>query len=124
MCSNVACMAGGMASGGRETMLQRVENTRANEAARQAQHGTAGFHGKRPADWADALRGEPEPESAPPGVKHCWYDGPHGRQAALLLEWRGGGGHYDGRIAVAAEEPGEGWAIVEMWVSAGMLAQD
>ena len=113
-------MAGGMTPGGRETLLARVENTRANEAARRAEHGTAGFHGKRPADWADALSGKPEP--APPSVKHCWYDGPHGRQAALLLEWRGGPGHYDGRIAVAAVEPGQGWGIVEMWVSSAMLS--
>lgn len=36
-------MAGGMTPGGGETILQRVENIRANEAARQSQHGTAGF---------------------------------------------------------------------------------
>lgn len=52
----------------------------------------------------------------PPIVRHCWYDGPNGRQAALLLECRNIGGHYDGRIAVAAEEPGLGWGIVEMCV--------
>lgn len=59
-------------------------------------------------------------QSAPP-VKHCWYDGPYGRQAALLLEWRGRGGLFPGRIAVAALEP-DGWAIVEMWVEQGMLS--
>lgn len=111
-------MAGGMTPDGRETLLQRVENTRANEAARAA-HGTAGAHGKRPADWADALAGKSE---QPPDIKHCWYDGPNGRQAALLLGWRNLGGHYDGRIAVAALEPGEGWGIVEMWVGAAMLS--
>lgn len=44
----------------------------------------------------------------PPPIRHWWYDGPHGRQAASLLGWRNAGGHYDGRIAVAALEPGEG----------------
>lgn len=106
-----------MTPGGPETLLQRMENTRATEAARQSQHGTQGFHGKRPADWSDALA--PTPTSPP--IKHCWYDGPHGRQAALLLGWRQVGGHYDGRIAVAALEP-DGWAIVEMWVDQGMLS--
>ncbi|GAA5130654.1 hypothetical protein GCM10023339_61480 [Alloalcanivorax gelatiniphagus] len=114
-------MAGGMTPGGRETLVQRVENTRADEASRRAEHGTAGFHGRRPADWADALAGKAEPASRPPDVKHCWYDGPHGRQAALLLGWRQLDGYYSGRIAVAAPEP-DGWAIVEMWVEQGMLA--
>lgn len=106
-----------MTPGGRETLAERVANTK----ARQAGHGTAGAHGKRPADWADVLREQPS-EPQPPPVRHCWYDGPHGRQAALLLKWRNTGGHYDGRIAVAADEPGMGWGIVEMWVSAGMLS--
>lgn len=118
-------MAGGMTPGGRETLLQRVENTRANEAARQAQqHGTAGFHGKRPADWADSISDRApasNQQATPPPIKHCWYDGPHGRQAALLLEWRQIEGYYRGRIAVAAPEP-DGWAIVEMWVEQGMLS--
>lgn len=113
-------MAGGMDPGGRETLLQRVENTRANEAARRAEHGTAGFHGKRPADWADALSPAKPASPPPPPIKHCWYDGPHGRQAALLLEWRQTDGYYRGRIAVAAPEP-DGWAIVELWVEQGML---
>jgi len=65
---------------------------------------------------------EPAAGLHPPPVRHCWYDGPNGRQAALLLEWRNVGGHYDGRIAVAAKEQGIGWGIVEMWVSAGMLS--
>ena len=113
-------MAGGMTPDGGETLLQRVQNTRDNEAARAAAaHGTAGFHGTRPAPWADALR-DPAPAVEPPPIKHCWYDGPHGTQPALLLGWRNTGGHYDGRIAVAALEP-DGWAIVEMWVAQGML---
>jgi hypothetical protein len=109
-------MAGGMTQGGRENLAQRVANTR----ARAAGHGTQGMHGKRPASWADSLT-EPPPTAVPPPVRHCWYNGPNGKQAALLLEWRNIDGHYDGRIAVAALEP-DGWGIVEMWVSAGMLS--
>lgn len=112
-------MAGGMTQGSSETLLQRVQNAREREAAR-ARHGTAGFHGKRPADWADAL-GEASPAALPPPIKHCWYHGPHGSQPALLLGWRHLDGHYDGRIAVAALEA-DGWAIVEMWVEQGMLS--
>ena len=103
--------------GGSENLLQRVQTTR----ARQGGHTTSDLHGKRPADWADVLRDqEIEPPSAPP-IKHCWYDGPHGRQAALLLGWRHVEGYYRGRIAVAAPEL-YGWAIVEMWVEQGMLS--
>jgi hypothetical protein len=31
------------------------------------------------------------------------------------------GGGWSGRIAVAAPDPG-GWALVEMWVDAGLLS--
>lgn len=113
-------MAGGMTSGGRETLAQRTQATREREASRRYGHGTSDFHGTPPADWADALRDTKAAADQPPPVKHCWYDGPHGRQPALLLGWRNTGGHYDGRIAVAAPEP-DGWAIVEMWVSQRML---
>lgn len=82
-------------------------------------HSTQDLHGRRPADWADVLRSDRSPV---PNVKHCWYDGPHGRQAALLLEWRCIEGGYDGRIVVPAPEP-DGWAIVEMWVESGLLSQ-
>lgn len=115
-------MAGGMTSGGGETLAERVANTRAREADRQ--HGTHGFHGKRPADWSDVLKENPSPANPvpeTPTIKHCWYDGPYGRQAALLLEWRGFDGYFRGRIAVAAPEA-DGWAIVEMWVEQGMLS--
>ena len=109
-------MAGGMTPGGRENLAQRVENTR----ARQAGHGTADMHGRRPADWADALTANGPTPIAPPAIRHCWYDGPHGRQAALLLGWRQVEGHYSGRVAVATLEP-EGWIITELWVDQAML---
>lgn len=86
----------------RETLAQRVANTRARQAGRQT----------RP------TQGEKQP---PPPVKHAWYDGPRGRQAVLLLAWRNIQGRYDGRIAVAVED-GDGWAIVEMWVDGAMLS--
>ena len=110
-------MAGGMTSGqGRETLAERVANTR----GRTTGHSTADMHGKPPVAWADALRDAPT-EPVPPTVRHCWYDGPYGRQAALLLEWRNVGGAYDGRTAVAAPDV-DGWAIVEMWVGSGLLS--
>lgn len=111
-------MAGGMTPGRRENLAQRVANTR----ARAGGHGTSDQHGKRPASWADSL-GEPSktPAETPPG-RHCWYDGPNGRQAALLLGWRQVEGRYSGRIAVATLDS-DGWAIVEMWVDQGMLSR-
>lgn len=81
-------------------------------------HGTSGAHGTRPQPWAGALA--TSPASSPP-IRHCWYDGPHGRQAALLLEWRQIDGCYHGRIVVAASEP-SGWAVVEIVVQAELLA--
>lgn len=111
-------MAGGMTPrGDHGTLEQRIAQTRANEA--QQQHGTAGFHGRRPADWADAITSQP-PTVTPPPIKHCWYEGPHGRQAALLLEWRNINGLFHGRIVVASLEP-DGWAVVEMIVEQGLL---
>ena len=87
-----------------ESIAQRVASTRARAEA----------------DGRPTPGPRPEPEPAPPPVRHCWYDGPHGRQAALLLEWRRVEGGYDGRIAVVAPDAG-GWVLVEMWVGQGML---
>lgn len=109
-----------MTPGGRESLAQRVETTRERDASRRYGHGTSDLHGTPPAAWADALS-ESRPASLAPPIKHCWYDGPHGRQAALLLGWRSVEGRYSGRIAVVALEP-DGWVIVEMWVDQGMLA--
>lgn len=93
----------------------------AGDVDKNGGHSTADLHGTRPAPWADALS-ETLPRAAPaPPIRHCWYDGPHGRQAALLLEWRPVGGLFHGRIAVAALEP-DGWAIVEMVVEQGLLS--
>lgn len=114
-------MAGGMTPGRGETLAERIATTQAREAERRG-HGTAGFHGKRPAAWSDVLRDAPPVAHQPADAgKHCWYDGPYGRQAALLLEWsQGVRGHRRGRIAVATPEP-DGWAIIEMWVEQDVL---
>ena len=117
-------MAGGMGRKGddfgRETLAERVVNTR----ARQTGHGTAGFHGTRPATWMPPSAPEPAaPFSPPPKLRHCWYAGPLGRQPALFLRWRNIDGHYDGLIVVAApDEDGTGWAVVEMWAESGLLS--
>lgn len=95
-------MAGGMSAGRGESLAARVAATQER---------------RRPASTAPESRAA----GTPPPTKHCWYDGPHGRQAALLLEWRRVGGGWSGRIAVAAPDPA-GWALVEMWVDPGMLA--
>ena len=113
-------MAGGMGGrdGPRETLAERTANTRA-----RAGHSTQDFHGKRPADWATPLHERPEPVTPPPVLKHCWYAGPHGRQAALLLRWRKVEDGFDGLIVVAApDEAGLNWAVTEMWVESSMLA--
>ena len=106
-----------MSPGGGESLAERVASTRARQ-----EHGTQDLHGNRPAPWADALSESPSPAPSPPPVRHCFYEGPHGRQAALLLEWRRIGDRHDGRICVAAPDAG-GWALVEMWVDQGMLTQ-
>ncbi len=87
-----------------ETLAQRVAETRSRADGQAAP--TA-----------------PAPDPAPhavPAIKHCWYDGPHGRQAALLLEWRRVETGFDGRIAVAVPDS-SGWGLVEMWVDAALL---
>ncbi len=56
----------------------------------------------------------------PPQAKHCWYLGPYGRQAALLVRWRQVGGGYDGPILVPVPDDG-GWTLAEMWVESNML---
>lgn len=87
-----------MSSGRGENLAQRVAETKARSQSATLTH-------------------DPEPV---PAIKHCWYLGPHGRQAALLLQWRKIGDGFDGRIAVAVPDP-SGWGLVEMWVDAALL---
>lgn len=140
-------MAGGMSRKGddfsRETLAERVANTRARHAEHSAApntsgstaggsttggpgrgHGTADLHGKRPnapASWTAPPAVPPTPTSPPPPLKHCWYDGPFGRQPALLVKWRCIQGHYDGLVILAApDEAGTGWCVVEMWTDSAL----
>lgn len=96
-------MAGGMNRRARpersENLAERVAATRARQAGEREQ----------------------PTQIQPPLLKHAWYDGPYGRQAALLLGWRSIEGRHDGRICVVAPDEG-GWAIVEMWVDGTMLS--
>ncbi len=125
-------MAGGMGrkvdAYGRETLTERVANTRARQTgAGTSGHSTADLHGKRPnapASWTAPPPPPAAPGKPPPPIKHCWYDGPYGRQPALLLRWRRiAGDHYDGLIVVAApDETRTGWVVMEMWTEASMLS--
>lgn len=101
-------MAGGMRRRGtvpRETLAERVANTRARTA-----------HAPAP---------ELEPaHDRPPTVRHAWYNGRHGRQACLVLRWRrlAPEAPWEGYVALAAPDTsGDGWELVTMWVSAGLL---
>ncbi|MFC7723609.1 hypothetical protein ACFQW6_00730 [Nocardioides sp. GCM10028917] len=113
---------------GRETLAERVANTRARQmSSATSGHSTADLHGKRPnapAPWAAPPPGPASPGPPPPSIKHCWYDGPYGRQPALLLRWRRiAGDHYDGLIIVAApDETGTSWVVMEMWAEASLLS--
>lgn len=100
-----------MGRGGGENLAQRVANTRAREAGINPD--ASPYAAPTP-----PTIGSPAP---PPGVKHAWYDGPYGRQPALLLKWRNIQGRYDGLICVAAPD-GVEWALIEMWVDGAMLA--
>ena len=129
-------MAGGMGRKDdhlhRETLAERVANTRAVQAEQSATanavrgHGTADLHGKRPnapASWIAPPPVRPSPAWPPPQLKHCWYAGRYGRQPALLLKWRCIRGHYDGLIVVAAlDDDGRDWFVIEMWVEAALLS--
>ncbi len=97
-------MAGGMNRRTRpdrsENLAERVATTRARQAGEHEQAAQV---------------------QQPPLLKHAWYDGPYGRQAVLILGWRGIEGRFDGRICLVAPDDA-GWAIVEMWVDGTMLS--
>jgi hypothetical protein len=95
----------------RETLAQRVANTHARQGAPAT-----------PAADAGSIHSDGSGADSPPPVKHCWYGGPHGRQAALLLEWRNRAGTSHARIAVALPHPDHGWGLAELWVEAGLLS--
>jgi hypothetical protein len=141
-------MAGGMRGKDdafRETLAERVDTTRSRKAG--LGHGTADFHGRPPnassawtATTPPADRARPaSPAAVPPAarphrsasepVRPCWYDGPWGRQPALLLQWRrvdegsSHGSTYHGLIVVAApDETGAGWTVIRLWADASFLS--
>lgn len=133
-------VAGGMGrrddSFPRETLAERVANTRAREAGggtspapgQPSIHGTAGFHSHcpstPPASWQAPPVLPATPRSPPPPIRHCWYLHPDlGRLPALLLRWRHTGDkHFDGFICTVALDEGGRYALVEMWVDSAMLA--
>lgn len=121
----------------RETLAERIANTRDRQAergaeqppeARSAGHGTAGFHGRRPtsppASWAAPSPAQAGPTSSPPPIRHCWYlSAEHGRLPALLLKWRAlGEGRFDGFICTVTLDEQDGWMLTEMWVEASLLS--
>lgn len=67
----------------------------------------------------------PSPETPGP-AKHCWVRAPVDAGAprpGLLLEWRkAADGRWEGRVVYAAELRPGGWATVEEWLAADLLA--
>lgn len=142
-------MAGGMGRGDdpfRETLAERVANTRARQAGTigttGAGHSTAGFHSTPPrasSAWTapaaptPAPARSPAPQAAPhpapadgtpdEPVRPCWYRAPWGRVPALLLRWRRtSDGTYAGLVVVAApDETGDDWTAIRLWAPATHL---
>ena len=67
-----------------------------------------------------------EPPEAPPveapRIRHCWVTDEHGRQPALLLEWRRTISGWHGRVVRPVFEDGV-WVVVEEWLAAEWLHQ-
>ena len=77
-------MAGGMGPRGdgfpRETLAERVANTRARKTGSTLGHSTADAHGhpqppRRLDHTARTAAPQALPATPPPPLKHCWYDG-------------------------------------------------
>lgn len=92
-------------------------------------HGTAGFHGRRPRS-AGPWTAPPAPDRPPdqpspvgrPVAQHVWYfGGLEGRQPALLVGWRSIEGRWDGLICTLVPDD-QGHAVVQMWVDSQLLA--
>jgi hypothetical protein len=56
----------------------------------------------------------------PPRIRHCWVVDGHGRQPALLLEWRRVVSGWHGRV-VRPVLKGMHWVVVEEWLPAELL---
>ena len=59
--------------------------------------------------------------STAPPVRPCWVTDRHGRLPGLLLEWRQRPDGWHGRVVHLVEDE-RGWAVVEEWLPAAMLA--
>ncbi|WP_156409779.1 hypothetical protein [Nocardioides sp. Soil796] len=108
-------MAGGARRfGDHGTMAERVAATRRNSVVEEGAPAPVLRDGSSLASSGTV--------SKRPDLRHCWYAGPHGRQAALLIGWRrvSPTAGWEGHIAVAAPDD-DGWSIVTLWVGAGML---
>ena len=114
----------------RETLAERVAATRARQNGQEQPpvrtgHTTADFHRQQPAappSWTALPTNPAVPTTPPPVIKHAWYRGPLGRQPALLLRWRSTGeGQFDGLVCTVMPD-GDGYALVEFWVDAGLLS--
>lgn len=136
-------MAGGMGRRDddafpRETLAERVANTRSRQAGREAPsdapiaaHSTAGFNSRHtaspPKSWAAPPALPPSPTSPAPLIRHCFYLSPdHGRLPALFLKWRqtshrGMPPHFDGFICTIALDESGTWCLTELWVDSAML---
>jgi hypothetical protein len=76
--------------------------------------------GEHRADSATPAAG-PEP-TGPPGLKHCWVQGPDGAVPGLLLGWRRErDGTWLGRVVRPVRDD-RGWLVMEDWLPADRLA--
>jgi hypothetical protein len=58
-------------------------------------------------------------------ARHCWVAGAVDdagvKRPGLLVEWRGAGSGWEGRVVYAAQLRAGSWLLVEEWVSAELL---
>jgi hypothetical protein len=59
-------------------------------------------------------------------ARHCWVadavDASGVKRPGLLVEWRAVPGGWEGRVVYAAQLRSGGWALVEEWLPATLLA--
>ena len=53
----------------------------------------------------------------PSPARHCLVDG----QPSLLVEWRRAEGSWEGRVVSVLWLDGQGWAVVERWLTATQI---
>jgi hypothetical protein len=67
-----------------------------------------------------AATGQADATPEPPRIRHCFVTDRYGRLPALLLEWQRRADRWHGRVVRPVLE-GDGWAIVEEWLTAELL---